>query len=356
MQLQARDSVTNSRGFVHWMILAALCFPVFPSIAVAQEDSRDKFDRDFYESYTDQITSRLFFSQKYTSLRIRGEDKTKDLQYRPNTTLNLGVGATYGWFTLNLAYGFDFLNRADKSKGKTKYLDLQSHIYPRKMSIDLFGQIYKGFYAYPQEIAPHDGKSWYQRPDIRVQHFGAAAYYIVNWRKLSLRAGMLQNEWQKRSAGSLLLGGEFYYGQNKGDSALVPLAIQDQYRQAGVTKTRYMDIGPGIGYAYTLVIKEHWYTLGVLSSSFPISFQKQWRNGESERKLSVSPDLLTRLGVGYNSNRMNISMMWINSNVQTKGKNGEYAIRTGNVRLNAAYRFIPGPKLKRKLKLFQEAD
>lgn len=356
MQQQAGVPVTKSRGFVFWMVLAALSCSLFPANSFAQQDSRDKFDRDFYESYTDQITSRLFFSQKYTSLRIRGEDKTKDLQYRPNTTLNFGVGATYGWFTLNLAYGFDFLNRADKSKGKTNYLDLQSHIYPRKMSIDLFGQIYKGFYAYPQEIAPHDGKSWYQRPDIRVQHFGAAAYYILNWRKLSLRAGMLQNEWQKRSAGSLLLGGEFYYGQNKGDSALVPLAIQDQYKQAGVTKMRYMDIGPGIGYAYTFVMQEHWYALGVLSSSFPISFHKQWRNGETEHKLSISPDLLTRLGIGYNSSRMNISMMWINSNVQTKGKNGEYAIRTGNVRLNAAYRFIPGAKLKRKLKLFEEND
>jgi len=353
MQQQAGDHVAKNRRILSWMTVAVLSCSLIPAVGVAQEDSREKFDRDFYESYTDRITSRLFFSQKYTSLRIRGEEKTKDLQYRPNTTLNLGVGATYGWFTLNLAYGFDFLNRADKSKGKTHYLDLQSHIYPRKMSIDLFGQLYKGFYAYPQDIVPRGDNNWYQRPDIKVRHFGAAAYYIVNWRKFSLRAGMLQNEWQKRSAGSLLLGGEFYYGQNKGDSALVPLAIADQYEQAGVTKMRYMDIGPGIGYAYTLVVKEHWYALGVLSSSFPISFERQWRNNVPENKLSVSPDLLTRVGIGYNSHRMNISMMWINSNVQTKGKSGSYAIRTGNVRLNAAYRFMPDPALKRKLRLLE---
>jgi hypothetical protein len=320
----------------------------------AQKDSRDQFDTDYYESYTDMITGRVFLSQKYTSLRIRGEERGRDLQYRPNTTLNLGVGATYGWFTLNLAYGFDFLNGADNAKGKTRYLDLQSHIYPRKMSIDLFGQLYKGFYAFPKDVVPQDNHNYYQRPDIRVQHFGAAAYYIVNWRKLSLRSGMLQNEWQKQSAGSLLLGGEFYYGQNKGDSALVPTSIADQYKQAGVTKMRYLDIGPGIGYAYNLVIREHWYALGVLSSSFPISFHKQWRNGETEQKLSISPDLLTRLGVGYNSDRMNISMMWVNSNVQTQGKHGAYAIRTGNVRLNAAYRFMPGYKLRRKIRIFEE--
>jgi hypothetical protein len=38
--------------------------------------------------------------------------------------------------------------------------------------------------------------------------------------------------------------------------------------------------------------------------------------------------------------------------VQTKGRTGDYSIRTGNVRLNAAYRFIPGPKLKKKIKIF----
>jgi hypothetical protein len=354
MRQKAGDQVARNRGILPWMVLTALSCLLFTDSSIAQEDSRDKFDKDYYESYTDLITARLYFSQKYTSLRIRGEDRVRDVQYRPNTTLNFGVGASYGWFTLNLAYGFDFLNRVDKSKGKTRYLDLQSHIYPRKMTIDLFGQLYKGFYAFPKDIAPQSGQSWYQRPDIKVRHFGAAAYYIVNWRKLSLRAGMLQNEWQKQSAGSLLIGGEFYYGQNKGDSAFIPKSIEEQYKQAGVDKMRYLDIGPGIGYAYTLVIKEHWYALGVLSSSFPISFQKQWRGSVSENKLSISPDLLTRLGIGYNSDRMNISMMWINSNVQTKGESGAYAIRTGNVRLNAAYRFMPGYKLKRKIKVFEE--
>ena len=353
---KAGDRVALHRGILLCRAFAAFTCLLWAGSLSAQTDSRDQFDSDYYESYTDMITSRVFLSQKYTALRIFGEDRSKDLQYRPNTTLNLGVGATYGFFTLNLAYGFDFLNRVDKSKGKTRYLDLQSHIYPRKMSIDLFGQLYKGFYASPKDAVSQNAQDWYKRPDIRVQHFGAAAYYILNWRKLSLRSGMLQNEWQKRSAGSLLLGGEVYYGQNKGDSAFVPAQIADRFKQAGVTKMRYVDIGPGIGYAYNLVIKEHWYALGVLSSSFPISFQKQWRNGESEQKLSISPDILTRFGIGYNSDRMNISMMWVNSNVQTQGKNGRYAIRTGNVRLNAAYRFMPGHKLRRKIKIFEEPN
>ncbi len=203
-----------------------------------------------------------------------------------------------------------------------------------------------------QKIVSQEIDSWYYRPDIKVRHFGAAGYYIYNWKKFSLRAAALQNEWQKRSAGSLLLGAEFYYGQNKGDSAFVPGTLASEYSQAGVTKMRYFDIGPGIGYAYTYVRREHLYATGGITMSLPLSFQKQLRNDEKEHKLSVSPDILTRMGIGYNSDRMNISLLWVNSTVQTKGKTGEYAIRTGNVRLNAAYRFEPGPSLKRKIKVF----
>lgn len=353
MQQQVGEQATKYSPALRWMALTALFCVSFLPKGFSQADTSNKFNHAYYESYTDLITSRVYFSQKYTSLRIRGSEGTRDLQYRPNTTLNFGVGATYGWFTLNLAYGFGILNQENDSKGETRYLDLQSHIYTRKMSVDLFGQLYKGFYAYPKKIVPLDKDAYYLRPDIRMRHFGAAAYYIYNWKKFSFRASMLQNEWQKKSAGSLLVGGEFYYGTNRGDSALVPRALADLYPEAGVTKMRYFDIGPGIGYAYTAVAEEHFYGTIALTASFPFSFQKQWREGKVEHRLSISPDLLTRMGIGYNSDRLNISILWVNSSVQTKGKQGEYAIRTGNVRLNGAYRFAPGPKLKRKLKIFE---
>lgn len=324
-----------------------------PATTLAQSDTSNKFDTRYYESYTDLLTSRFYFSQKYTSLHLKGRDKDHDLQYRPNTTLNMGVGATYGWFTLNLAYGFDFLNRADKSKGKTRYLDLQSHIYTRKMSIDLFGQLYKGFYGYPQSVVSAQNGNWYLRPDLKVRHFGGAGYYIVNWKRFSMRAATLQNEWQKKSAGSLLIGAELYFGQNKADSAFVPASLVDEYKQAGVNKMRYYDIGPGIGYAYTLVVKTHFYATAGITASFPLSFHSQVRNGVKENKLSISPDLLWRASVGYNSDRFNVSVLWVNSTVQTRAKQGEYFISTGNVRANIAYRFTPGAKLKRPLKFFE---
>lgn len=332
---------------IRWMIVLLMAGS-FTAAAQGQESH----DSDYYETYTDKITGRVYFSQKYTNLILLSKERADDLRYRPNTTLNFGVGATYGWFTLNLAYGFDFLNGGDASKGKTRYLDLQSHVYTRKMSIDIFGQFYKGFYLYPEGTAASKGQ-WYKRPDIKVRHMGVAAYYILDWDKLSMRAAMLQTEWQKKSAGSLLLGGEVYYGISKGDSALVPALMEALYDQRGVTKLRYFDIGPGIGYTYTYVYREHFFAMGGITGSFPLNFQKDIRYGIAEKKVTISPDLTYRAGLGYSNENMSISVTWVNNSFQTRGEVGKYRINTGNVRLNAAYRFDPGPNLKRKIKVFR---
>ncbi|MBO9633274.1 MAG: DUF4421 domain-containing protein [Chitinophagaceae bacterium] len=334
----------------NWMIVMLLA-----GFFHATAQRTGKFDSDYYESFTDEVTGRVFFSQKYTNLILLSRHREDDLRYRPNTTLNFGVGATYGWFTLNLAYGFNFLNKGDEAKGKTRYLDLQSHVYTRKMSIDLFGQFYKGFYLYPEGTAMNN-KSWYTRPDIKVRHMGVAAYYILDWDKLSMRAAMLQTEWQKKSAGSLLLGAEVYYGATRGDSALVPSALEAFYSQRGVTRFRYFDIGPGVGYAYTFVWKENWYAMGGITGSFPFNFQKDVRYGNYETKTSISPDLMVRAGLGYNNERMCISLTWVNNSFTTKGESGKYRINTGNVRLNAAYRFMPGSRLKNKIRIFRSAS
>ncbi len=118
MQRKAADKVAKCPRTLQWALLTTFSCISFYTKAFAQTDSSKKFNRAYYESYTDLITSRVFFSQKYSAFRIRASERGKDLEYRPNTTLNFGVGATYGWFTLNLAYGFDFLNREDRSKGK----------------------------------------------------------------------------------------------------------------------------------------------------------------------------------------------------------------------------------------------
>src|SRR5687768_12492840 len=143
----------------------------------------------YYTSYDKIITGRFYFSQKYTSFRYRHDNEGINIRYRPNTTLNMGIGVTYKWATLNLAYGFGFLNR-DQEKGKTRYLDLQSHLYGRKLIVDVFGQFYNGFYLDNDKLAPALN-GYYLRPDIKVRFLGASGQYLFNHEKFSYRASFL---------------------------------------------------------------------------------------------------------------------------------------------------------------------
>jgi hypothetical protein len=91
--------------------------------------------------------TRFFVSQKYTAFVFRYLNQQSTLRYRPNSKLAIGLGGTYGPLTLNLSYGFDFINPDDSDrKGKTKGYDLQAHLYSKKLIIDLMGQSLKGFY------------------------------------------------------------------------------------------------------------------------------------------------------------------------------------------------------------------
>ena len=159
-------------------------------------------DTSYYVFFPESITGRFYFSQKYTALTIK-DKSAGNLQYNPNTTLNMGVGATYHNFSLNLAYGWPFLN-TDDAKGKTKYLDLQGHFYTPQWVTDFYGQFYKGYHLTPEAhdwpFVPAEAKAdnYYYRHDAKINLFGLSEYRVFNDKKFSFRAAMIQNEWQKK--------------------------------------------------------------------------------------------------------------------------------------------------------------
>ena len=303
----------------------------------------------YYTSYDKIITGRFYFSQKYTSFRYRHDTESINVRYRPNTTLNMGVGATYKWATLNLAYGFGFLNR-DREKGKTRYLDLQSHLYGRKLIIDAFGQFYNGFYLDNDKLAPGiDG--YYLRPDIKVRFLGASGQYLFNHEKFSYRASFLQSEWQKKSAGSLLVGLEFFLGRTKADSAMVPSTVSGETQEANINQVNFAEMGPNVGYVYTWVIKKHFFLTGQATVSLDYGTNTMISNGENIRSSSFSPNSSLSFFAGYNSETWAFSFIFVNKNIGlASGNNRRVDFNTGNLRLNIVHRFVPRGKTKEVLK------
>lgn len=321
----------------------------FTVLAIHVSVAQDR-DTNYIDPYTKLITGRAFLSQKYTLFVAEGTGGNRDIQYRPNTKLSVGLGATYRALTLNVGYGLGFFTN-EKERGKTRYLDLQTHLYGTKWRLDLFGQFYKGYYVFPRGFGAANSNSFYLRPDLNVQEIGLNTYYINNNKRFSYRAAFLQSEWQKKSAGSFLFGGGAVYGNIRADSAFVPSSLAANYKQSGVQALRYFELGPGAGYAYTFVWKQHWFATASATASLDLGFVRESFANGSESKVSVSPNFLFRAGLGYNSSTWNANLSWVTSRTAVVGSfsdNG-YHVNTGNYRLTVAKRFEARRGLRRML-------
>lgn len=326
-------------------IVFLILLSIFSSSKIQAQDAA--LDTSYYETFPEHLNGRFYFSQKYTGLKLADKDADKEYLYMPNTTLNMGVGATYKNLTLNLAYGFGFLN-PEKGKGETKYLDAQAHVYPRKMVIDLFLQLYKGFYL-TDGLGAAAGENYLTRPDMKIQKIGASVQYVFNHGKFSYRAAFLQNEWQKKSAGTFLLGAEMYGGLAHEESNLIPDALIDDPSRNFKT-IRFFELGPNAGYAYTLVIKKHFFVTASATANLGVGYSTHHGENGRHTQWGINPNYFLRGFAGYNSSRWSINANYVHNNVQLP-ENGSFsnAMMTGNYRLNFIYRFLPGPKLKKRL-------
>jgi hypothetical protein len=174
---------------------------------------------------------------------------------------------------------------------------------------------------------------------------------VLNDQRFTYGAGLSQNAWQEKSAGSLLLGGQAFYLALNGDSALVPHKVDSVYNEKDIRKLHLLEIGPGIGYAYTLVIQKHYFLLGSINANIDLYLSQELSNGTRGNKVGFTPNYMLRLGGGYTTNRWGLNLIWITSNSMADGKTSgyQYAINTGNYRLVYARRFAVNRRMKRIL-------
>jgi hypothetical protein len=308
---------------------ALLNFIILPSQLNAQKVANDT---NYYETFPAKLTARVYLAQKFLKFTIPSSSQT-DIEYKANTKMNLGMGVTYHNFSVNIFYGFAFLNK-DTAKGTTKGLDIQLHLYPHRWAIDLLALFPRGYYLAPRGYATNPGK-YYYRPDIKLSLAGISAYKVPNKEKFSYRAAINQNEWQKKSAGSLLYGGTLYYGTVKADSALVPKSIQNSFLQKGIDNINFMAFGAGIGYAHTLVMDQHFFITVSAVGNVDMTFTSEDGASGKHRKVGVGPSIVAKASVGYNSPDWSVSINGLGSAFWTRGEASaqSYYLPAGAIRL-----------------------
>lgn len=308
--------------------------------------SHDKRDTNYIHSFDRDITGRLYYTRDNTGTTLRAPG-VKSIDYKPNNSKGIGLGVSYRYLTLNLSFK---LFGEDPDKGRTKSLSLQTSLYKEQWVYDFGYQHFKGMYLSPQS-AYSLNNNYYLRPDVRSTLIGGDFWRILNSDRFSYRSVMTQNEWQLKSAGTLLLGGELYFGSLHGDSALVPMELAPEFPQSSVDKLHLFRIGAGVGYAYTYVFKKNFFVSGGLTALMDLASTKEFTGEKDDSKTELSPNLSYRLSVGYNSRQFNINASLLNNSVTAKGRLSpvSYNLFTQQFRVTIAHRFIPGQKTKKQI-------
>jgi hypothetical protein len=293
----------------------------------------------YYIQYPRQFILRIYLRSKFAPFTISSNGK-EDLNYKTNSKLGLGLGFTYKALTLNVAYGFNFLN-PENGKGKTKGIDLQLHLYPKKWAIDATGAFLNGYYLDPKDYNGLNLSDYYLRPDLQRNVIGVSAYHLTNSDKFSYKAAFTQRDWQIRSAGSFLYGAEIHYGVVRGDSALVPSGASPDYVQAGIDKIQFLGIGPGIGYAYTFVMGKYFFITASAIASLNVNISAESSGIIKNTVTKILPAGNYKGAIGYNSDSWCISAslmgnaLYAGSAISDK----EYFLPTGNVSFMVAKKF-----------------
>lgn len=275
---------------------------------VENSPRRAAYDSAYIQTYADQLIVRVLGVKKSNKIELSNGKTEKIFSFRPNENLNVGFGFNYRFIGLNLAFDLPFINNDDEKYGHTNIFDLQLTIFAPTFGSNTYYQTYRGFYIdIPQKANPNwtDKMAYPQRPDMRTVNAGTEFYYIFNHRRFSQRATFVQNERQKRSAGSWLAGSYLNYFSLKADSSFLPKHLHHTIeRNQEAQNFTLWHTGVSGGYIHTFVIKKYFYI--TLSAEMGIGLQNKRYAGKEyllSQEWALGNKFKSRLGLGYNGEK-----------------------------------------------------
>lgn len=323
------------------------------------ESATLKYDTNYIKVYRDELTTRIFVARKQNGYNLSEQLVKPGVKYRTNDNLQLGIGYTYSFLNINLAFKMPFINSDDEQYGKSRYTDLSIQTNFRSFMIDLYMQWNRGYYiSNPEEFLPIRLTSEVlpQRGDMRTSLIGFNTSYLFNSERFSYKASFLQNEFQKRSAGTPIVGVEAYWMLCLADSSVSPTTGDgSSYFKGGpFNQSDLYNIGVNGGYAYTFVWNERIYVS--LATTFGISGGYHLVHNTLEsltpyEGLSVGFTNNTKFSLGYNNNQYYVGISFVRFSMsQLVGTYGEWISNSSaNIRFNVVKRF----NLNRTIKILR---
>jgi hypothetical protein len=323
------------------------------------ETSQLKYDTNYIKVYRDELTTRIFLARKQNGIKLSEKLLHPGLKYRTNDNLQLGIGYTYSFLNINLAFKMPFINSDDDLYGESRYTDLSVQTNFRSFIFDVYLQWNKGYYlSNPEAFYPvrTNGAARPQRGDMRSSLVGFNASYLFNSERYSYKASFLQNEFQKRSAGTPIVGAEAYWMLCMADSSISPDLDDGShfFHDGPFNQADLFHFGLNGGYAYTFVWNERIYVSLAAVLGLAGGYQMIHDSQTSHTccmGLSAGVSNHNKISIGYNNNRYYVGISYTRFSMsQLVGSQADWmSYSTAYIRFNVVKRFV----LKRTIRILR---
>lgn len=324
------------------------------------ESTHLKYDTNYIRVYKDELTTRIYLARKQNGYTLSEGLFKPGLKFKTNDKMQLGLGYTYSFLTINLAIKPGFMNTDDDQYGESKSTDLSIQTAFRSYIFNVYLQWNEGHYIsnpedfYQVSLASAD---YPIRGDLRTNLIGFDVSYLFNSKRYSYKASFQQNEFQKRSAGTPIAGAEAYWMLSMADSSILPVSGEPAVNSpelAAYNQADLFNFGVKGGYAYTFVWGERLYVSVSSTLGLALGFQNIHDSKESYTISDGAAFGVTnnsKLAIGYNNNKYYVGVSYIRLALgQMVGSDNDWMIYSqSSIRFNVVRRF----QLKRNIKILR---
>jgi hypothetical protein len=258
-------------------------------------------DSSYIKNYSQKISVKLVAINKYNYFKLLDRNNKTSIRYKPLRDFSLGAGVAYKWFSLDLTFSLG-LNKNSEFEN-TQAVDFQGSIFSSKQFITFTFQYYQAY-----ELSKMNGVSidlsedYKRREDIRTINVGLQYMFATNYTKFSLKAPFVQNEGQRKSAGSPIIGGSFNLFVMDADSSVVPPEATEYFSpELYLNNLNVISVSLSLGYMYSFVYKKRFFLTLSLIPGVNIGSGDSYTDHRNYSPLSVHLKLNSMNAIGYNS-------------------------------------------------------
>jgi hypothetical protein len=258
-------------------------------------------DTSYIKNYSHKISVKLVAINKYNYFKLRDRNNKTSIKYTPVRDVSLGLGIAYKWFALDMTFALGLNKNSDFDN--TRSFDFQGSLFSSKQYITLTVQYYQAYQLNSMKgVDVNLDEDLLRREDIRSINVGLQYMFATNYTKFSLKAPFVQNEGQRKSAGSPIVGASFNIFVMDADSSVVPNEVSEYFNpELYLTDLNILSASVSLGYMYSFVYKKRFFLALSLIPGLNISGGDYYTDERKYYSPRISIKLNSLNAIGYNS-------------------------------------------------------